>query len=140
MLKNQNLYITKKKEFIDIFKVSKAASFKKEKSHFLARQPKKSIWLTKLEKMEDESKYDTKLFDTLKLKIKKLKRKLNTMNLKNKKMKIAVKRWVNFTSLASLMKKEISLIMRWSLAKFFIAFTQIKSYYHWYLKKSYLNL
>ena len=81
MLSNQNLCITAKKEFVDIFRTSKAVSLEKGKSHFLARQPKKNNYLIKLEKMEEESKYDAKLMDTLKLKINRLNKKIENYEI-----------------------------------------------------------
>ena len=68
-MKNQNLKITSKEEFINIFKDSKSASIEKGKNYFLARAPRKSKQQIKLEKSEEHKKEDDSIIQLLKSKI-----------------------------------------------------------------------
>ena len=56
LLRHQNLKMTVHPEFVNIFKSSKAISFEKGKSHYLARFPKKSVYQTKYESIVEEKK------------------------------------------------------------------------------------
>ena len=56
------------KEFIDIFRASKAVSLEKGKSHYLARKPKESKQHLFLEKAEEEDKESNRTIKLLKLK------------------------------------------------------------------------
>ena len=81
MTMNQNLCITVKKEFGNIFKASKAVSLEKGKSHFLTRQPIKNNYWTKVEKLQEEIKNDQELIKTQNLKIKQLNQKIENYKI-----------------------------------------------------------
>ena len=76
LIKTQNLGVSAKQEFIDIFKRSKAISTTKGKSHFLTRVPKLTKDQLRLKKLEEEkstaeskTKLLTRELDELKEKI-----------------------------------------------------------------------
>ena len=70
------MQITANKEFIDIFRASKAVSLVKGKIHYLARKPKESKQHLLLEKTEEEIKESNRLIKLLKLKISELNSKI----------------------------------------------------------------
>ena len=62
LIKSQNLCVNVKPEFLTLFKTSQAISLFKGKSHFLARQPKKTNDKIKIEEYEEEKlSYDKKV-------------------------------------------------------------------------------
>ena len=79
LIKSQNIGVSAKKEFIEIFKNSQSISSVKGKSHFLARVPKPTKDQMKVRQLEEDkinSEYKAKVFkleiDELKTKMKKL--------------------------------------------------------------------
>ena len=75
LIKSQNIGVSAKKEFIEIFKNSQSISSVKGKSHFLARVPKPTKDQMKVRQLEEDkinSEYKAKVFkleiDELKLK------------------------------------------------------------------------
>ena len=79
IIQSQNMQITVKKEFIDIFKTSKAVSLQNGKSHFLARIPKMNKHQALLNQVNEEKKEGDVL-------IAKLKDIINLLNLKLEKV------------------------------------------------------
>ena len=69
IVKNQNLHITAKNEFVEIFKASKAVSLEKGKSHFLARLPKMNKYKLELGKVWEEKEEGDHLIQQVEAKI-----------------------------------------------------------------------
>ena len=90
MLQNQNMCISAKKEFVEIFKSSKSLSLEQRKSYFLARAPKVNKYLSKIDKMEKERNED----DQLQLK---LRGKIDSLNSKIKEFEAKQQDYDDYT-------------------------------------------